>query len=258
MKGFLEYVPGDSFMHKLNPIAKLLTSLLIIVACFVTKSFIMLGIILVIDFVLARVCGLVKQTLGLTKAVVSFSILLALIVLFTTSQGTQLVALPWGYIGDASIAAAIRVVLRLVACAIPLFLSFYVTKLNDIANALVKVCHMPYKYAFVFSETVHFIPVFMNDMSGIMEAQTARGVEFDGGILKRVRLMIPLCVPLLVSSVRKTNSAAIAAEVRGFNLRTRASGYKEYPFAGIDAIAMLFGVALLAIAIVTLVLGVVI
>ena len=70
--------------------------------------------------------------------------------------------------------------------------------------------------------------MFMNDMKGIMEAQTARGVEFDaGGIVRKVRLMVPLCVPLLVSSVRKTNSAAIAAEVRGFNLRTAASGTRS-------------------------------
>ena len=56
-------------------------------------------------------------------------------------------------------------------------------------------------------------------------------------------------MPLLVSSVRKTNSAAIAAEVRGFNLRTRESGYKQYPFAGTDAIALLLAIALLAAAI---------
>ena len=62
--------------------------------------------------------------------------------------------------------------------------------------------------------------------------------------------MIPLCVPLLVSSVRKTNSAAIAAEVRGFNLRTRASGYKEYPFSRIDVVAMLGTVMLLVFSIV--------
>ena len=110
------------------------------------------------------------------------------------------------------------------AAAIPLFLVFYVTKMNDITNAVVKVLHVPYKYAFTFTSTIHFIPMFMNDMKGIMEAQTARGVEFDaGGIVRKVRLMVPLCVPLLVSSVRKTNSAAIAAEVRGFNLRTAAS-----------------------------------
>ena len=141
------------------------------------------------------------------------------------------------------------IVVRLIACAVPLFLVFYVTKLTDMANALVKVLHVPYKYAFTFMSTVHFIPVFMNDMAGIMEAQTARGVEFDGSFAKKVRLMIPLCVPLLVSSVRKTNSAAIAAEVRGFNLRTRGSGFKEYPFSGFDFAAMGIAAALLVVAI---------
>lgn len=221
-----------------------------------TKSFILLGVILVLDIVLAANCGMMRQTLGLAKAVAGFSLLLALIALFTTPQGTLLVELPWGYIGTGSVLAAVRIILRLVACAVPLFLVFYVTKLNDIANSLVKICHVPYKYAFVFTSTVHFIPVFMNDMSGIMEAQTARGVEFDGGLLKRVRLMIPLCVPLLVGSVRKTNSAAIAAEVRGFNLRGRQSGFKEYPFAGGDYAYMLLGVALLAAAIATLALNI--
>ena len=103
--------------------------------------------------------------------------------------------------------------------------------------------------------TVHFIPVFMNDMAGIMEAQTARGVEFDGGLVKKVCLMIPLCVPLLVSSVRKTNSAAIAAEVRGFNLRIRESGFKEYPLAGMDYAALAAAVVILAAAIALTVLG---
>ena len=110
--------------------------------------------------------------------------------------------------------------------------------------------HVPYKYAFTFASTIHFIPVFMNDMKGIMEAQTARGVEFDqGGFVNKVRLMVPLCVPLLVSSVRKTNSAAIAAEVRGFNLRTRASGYKQYPLSAADIATMALALALIAIAI---------
>lgn len=255
MKGFLEYVPGDSFLHNMNPVAKLLASLLIIFACFVTPSFILLVVILAAGFALAASCGMIKQTLGLAKVVAGFSLLLALIALLSTPQGVQLVALPWGYIGTGSILAAVRIVLRLVACAIPLFLTFYVTKLNDIANSLVKICHVPYKYAFVFTSTVHFIPVFMNDMSAIMEAQTARGVEFDGGLLKKVRLMIPLCVPLLVGSVRKTNSAAIAAEVRGFNLRKRTSGYKEYAFAAGDFGAIAVTVALLGIAVLTAVFG---
>ena len=250
MRGFLEYVPGDSLLHRMNPVAKLACALLIIFACFLTDNLVLLGAILVADFVLAAHCGMLEQTTGLAKAVAGFSLVLALIALFTTPEGTQLIALPWGYIGTGSLLAVARIFERLLACAIPLFLTFYVTKINDISNSLVKICHVPYKYAFVFMSTVHFIPVFMNDMAGIMEAQTARGVEFDGGFVKRLRLMVPLCVPLLVSSVRKTNSAAIAAEVRGFSLRTRESGYKEYPFSRMDVVAMIACAALLVVSIV--------
>lgn len=250
MNGFLEYVPGNSFLHRMNPVAKLAAAFILVIACFATSNFVVLALVLVLDAVLAAQCKMVPQALGLAKAVAAFSLLLALIALLFTPRGDVLVQLPWGYIGTESVVAAVLVIVRLVACAVPLFLVFYVTKLNDMANAMVKQLRVPYKYAFAFTSTVRFIPVFMNDMAGIMEAQTARGVEFDGGLAKRIRLMVPLCVPLLVSSVRKTNSAAIAAEVRGFHLRTRQSGFKEYPFATRDYLALAASIAILVLAIV--------
>ena len=250
MTHFLEYVPGNSLLHKMNPISKLFGALLVSIACFCTSNLVFLALVIVFDAVLAKSCNMVKQTLGLAKAVFIFSIILAILLIFTTPSGVQLVPLPWGYIGTGSLLAALTTIVRLVAAAVPLFLVLYVTKLSDITNSLVKVVHVPYKYAFMFSSVVRFIPVFMNDMSGIMEAQTARGVEFDSGsFIKKVRLMVPLCVPLLVSSVRKTNSSAIAAEVRGFNLRTHASGYKDYPFAPLDIAVLVGGVLLVVVAI---------
>lgn len=255
MRKFLEYVPGTSFIHRMNPVAKLACALLISVACFCTANLAFIAAILVIDAALAVSCGMVREALGLARAVVAFSVLLALIALLTTPSGAVLVKLPWGYVGTGSLMAALLIVMRLVACAVPLFLVMYVTKLTDLANAMVKIVRVPYRYAFTFTSAVHFIPVFMNDMAGIMEAQTARGVQFDGGIVRRIRLMVPLCVPLLVSSVRKTNSAAIATEVRGFNIRTRESGYKEYPFARIDVAALAFSVLLVAAAVALSVIG---
>ncbi len=255
MRKFLEYVPGTSFIHRMNPVAKLACALLISVACFCTANLAFIAAILVIDAALAVSCGMVREALGLARAVAAFSVLLALIALLTTPSGAVLVKLPWGYVGTGSLMAALLIVMRLVACAVPLFLVMYVTKLTDLANAMVKIVRVPYRYAFTFTSAVHFIPVFMNDMAGIMEAQTARGVQFDGGIVRRIRLMVPLCVPLLVSSVRKTNSAAIAAEVRGFNIRTRESGYKEYPFARIDVAALAFSVLLVAAAVALSVIG---
>ena len=250
MTGFLEYIPGDSLMHRMNPMVKLVCAFLIAIACFVTTSPVLLVCVLVLDVVLARQCGMLPQAMGLAKAVAAFSVILAVIALLFTPEGDLLLRLPWGYIGTQSVFNACMVVARLVACAVPLFLVFYVTKLTDLANSLVENAHMPYKYAFVFMSCVRFIPVFMNDMATIMEAQTARGVEFDGGLAKRVRLMVPLCVPLLVGSVRKTNSAAIAAEVRGFYLRGRDSAFKRYPVSKADGASVAFCVLLLVLAVV--------
>ena len=251
MNKVLEYVPGDSVLHRMNPVAKLVFALVFAVACFCSQNIVFLACMFVIGLALSFSCGMFSRVVGLMKAVLVFSILLALILVLTTSRGIELVPLPWGYIGTDGLLLGLATILRFEAAALPPFLVFYVTKMTDLSNAAVKVLGVPYKYAFTFSSTVHFIPVFMNDMKGIMEAQTARGVEFDkGGLLNKIRLIVPLCVPLLVSSVRKTNSAAIAAEVRGFNLRTRESGYKQYPLSAIDIAAMVIAVALFVLAIV--------
>ncbi len=250
MNGFLEYVPGDSLLHRLNPVTKIVFAVLFAITCFCTSNIFFLCGMLICGIIMAASCQMLRPVLGLMKAVLAFSVILAVLLLLTSPSGDVLVELPWGYIGTGSIMAAVTTIVRLEAAAIPLFLTFYVTKMTDLSNSVVKVLHVPYKYAFTFASTVHFIPVFMNDMKSIMEAQTARGVEFDqGGIVNKIRLMVPLCVPLLVSSVRKTNSAAIAAEVRGFNLRTRESGYKQYPFSAVDLVVMLIAVALLVAAI---------
>ena len=253
MHKFLEYVPGTSLLHRMNPMAKLLGAIIFAVACFCTSNLVFLVCMLAVALILAASCGMLKQVSGLMKAVLVFSIILAIIQVLATPRGDVLVELPWGYIGTGSLIAAITTIIRLEAAAIPLFLVFYVTKITDLTNAAVKVLHVPYKYAFTFSSTVHFIPVFLNDMNGIMEAQTARGVEFDaGGFAKKIRLIVPLCVPLLVQSVRKTNSAAIAAEVRGFNLRGRNNGFKQYPMAASDIATLVIIVALLLVAIIVL------
>lgn len=252
MARFLEYAPGASFLHRMNPSVKLICAVVLAIACFCTTNLPFLVLLLAGTLAMASAVGLGRPTIGLCKAVFAFSLILAAVILLTTPYGQPLVLLPWGFIGTGSLVAAFTVIVRLMAASIPLFLVFYVTKMSDITNSAVKQLHVPYKYAFTFTSTVHFIPVFMNDMAAIMEAQTARGVEFDGSLAKKIRLMVPLCVPLLVSSVRKTNSAAIAAEVRGFYLRTGQSGFKEYPLAGRDYAALAISIAVLAAAIGTI------
>ena len=124
MRGFLEYVSGDSLLHRMNPVAKLTAAFLLVIACFATSNLVLLALVIVLDAVLAVQCKMVPQTLGLAKAVALFSLVLALIALLFTPQGDVLAQLPWGYIGTGSVAAAVIIVVRLVACAVPLFLVF--------------------------------------------------------------------------------------------------------------------------------------
>ena len=136
---------------------------------------------------------------------------------------------------------------NLVRRLILLALVLAVTPINDLTNSLVQVLHVPYPYAFTLSTAIRFIPQFLEEMSGIMEAQTARGVAFDQAKgLKKFSMMLPLCAPLLISSVRRSDQTAIAAEVRGFRLRTRSSGYKQYPFTSLDLGTVLFCALLIA------------
>ena len=84
-------------------------------------------------------------------------------------------------------------------------------------------------------------------MNAIMEAQTARGVEYDTrNPIRKLQLMLPLCVPLLVSSVGRTEATALAAEQRGFYLRTRESSYRRYPLVARDWAVLALCVALVA------------
>ena len=130
----------------------------------------------------------------------------------------------------------------------PLILMLSVTKMGDLANACVEVLHVPYRYAFTFTTALRFVPVFSQEMTAIMEAQTARGVEYDTrNPFRKLRLMLPMCVPLLVSSVGKTDATALAAEQRGFYLRTRESSYRRYPLVARDWATLACCVALVAI-----------
>ncbi|NPD30820.1 energy-coupling factor transporter transmembrane protein EcfT [Eggerthellaceae bacterium zg-1084] len=246
MTGFLEYSAGASALHRMNPLVKLFGATALALACFLASGLPLLLALLALGLALAASCGLLARALRVGLAVLAFSAVLATLQVLTTPEGAALLPLPFGYVGTVGVQRACATMVRLVAAAIPFYLAFTVTKLTDITDAAVKVLRVPYRYAFTFASAVRFVPLFLNDMSAVMEAQMARGVSFDDvGPVRKVGMMAPLCVPLLVSSVRKINSSAIAAELRGFNLRTRASGYRSYPLGALDGVALATCAALL-------------
>ena len=148
---------------------------------------------------------------------------------------------------DVAIKNGLLLVLRLTGATLPLSILISVTNLNDLSDTMVKNLGVPYKYAFTLTSAIRFIPVFSIEMSNIIDSQKARGIDFEiKNPFKKLSMILPLCFPLLISSVRKIEATATAAELRGFYLRTRQSCSKEYSLHLSDAAFILIGFAVLA------------
>lgn len=246
MVNIIDYIPGNTLLHRLNPVTKLGIAAAIILAFFFADTYVMLVALLLFTLALGAYAGVFNRLLGLLKILVPVAVIMLLLQTAFVRRGNPVFL----WMTDEGLASGGKACMRLLGVALPLVLMLMVTKLNDLANACVEKLHIPYRYAFTFTTALRFVPVFGQEMNAIMEAQTARGVQYDTkNPIKKMQLMLPLCVPLLVSSVGKTDATALAAEERGFYLRTRESSYKRYPFEVKDYLVF-------ALCIVLIVLGV--
>lgn len=258
MKGFLDYLPGDSILHKMHPLAKILVSFLLCAAAFTSSNYFFLIGIIFFNLAMGLIgdgknhCGLFKRTLGIFKGLFKMSLFLFILQILVIRSGNIIIPLGKNFgFTDDGIRNGLLLVLRLTGATLPLSILISVTNLNDLSNTLVKQLHIPYKYAFTLTSAIRFIPVFSAEMSGIIESQKARGVDFDvKNPFKKFGMILPLCFPLLISSVRKIEFTATAAELRGFYLRTPKSCSKEYRHHFRDYLFILTGILVLAAAIV--------
>lgn len=249
MKGFLEYKSGNSIFHRMNPLTKLILSVVLCAMCFVSSNVYFVFAVIVINILIAAAAGIHKLAFSIVSGLAKLSVVLFAVQVLFVRTGDVLFTIPGLNIPvtDSGVYFSLLFVFRLIATALPLAIMLSVTQMSDLANVLVSKLRIPYKYAFAIITVIRFIPVFASEMAGIIESQTARGVEFDTkNIFRKIGLIIPLCVPLLISSVKKIDASAMAAELRGFNRRTSKSGYKKYPFTGNDAFAALICAVVIA------------
>ena len=243
----LNYVPGDSFLHRLNPVTKLAAAFMYGIAAILCENvFAEVGFILAMILISAT-AGLFKRALFLTRNLMILGLIMFVIQLFFVRDGSPLLVIGGVVLfTTGGLKSALLLSLRVIAAMLPLMLLFAITRMNDLCNALVKRLHLPYRYAFIVTTAFRFVPIFATEFHDIQDAQKARGVDFDTkNIFRKLGLIAPLCVPLLVSSLKKVDVSAMSAEMRGFELRGYKSGYKEYTFAARDVVTVLVLVTLI-------------
>lgn len=238
----LTYQHGNTFFHKANPIAKLALATSAVISVFIAQQYSVLIALIILTLVSIACSHIFSSMLTLIKAVIVFTLVMFIMQTIVMQKGHYIFL----WFTQSGIDISAKSSLKLFCFALPLVSVFNVTKLNDLANSIVQYLHIPYCYAFTITTAVRFVPIFAQEMSAISEAQTARGVEFDTkNPFKKLILMAPLIVPLVITSVRKADSCALAAEHRGFYLRNSASSYYKYSFTWRDSIIFTISVLLL-------------
>ncbi|MEM2246904.1 MAG: energy-coupling factor transporter transmembrane component T, partial [Thermoproteota archaeon] len=101
---------------------------------------------------------------------------------------------------------------------------------EDIGRAM-SSARFPIELTFSFVMAIRFIPVIYNEFQSIYDAQRSRGLELEkGGFRTKVRNLMPILIPLLVGTIRRTYEIADAMEVRAFGASPKRTSYKLLKF----------------------------
>ena len=219
-----QYFPGGSPLHRLDPRFKLLLMIAFVVLVFFARNLPAFAYMLLIVAVMTVVSGIrVGTVLKGLKPILFISVFTAVINLFWTAGETPLLSFWIIKIYPEGIWRAVYMVVRIMSLVsgTSLLLTYTTTpmELTDALESLMtplKLIRVPvHEFAMMMSLALRFVPTLVEETEKIINAQKARGADFESGnLVRRARALIPILVPLFVSSFSRASELATAMECR--------------------------------------------
>lgn len=222
-----DYVQGNSLMHRLHPLTKFLWSITVVCLSLLSTNPIILLVVFASNIIVTISSGLLRKMIPVFKGLIIFSLILVLCQVFLVEDGEPYYLLPFAQLGrvtDLGLQLSLIMALRMINTVSTIPLLLMTTRMTDLSYMLTGTLRLPYSYVFMFLTALQFIPAYISEMNRILKAQMARGYESDTkNIFKKLAVIIPLAVPLLVMAVRKIQVRAISMDLRGFGNSNRTS-----------------------------------
>lgn len=254
-----QYYPADSVVHILDPRTKLNGTMIFIISLFLFSVDTAVGF-----FLPAVILGLVisaskipfKYILKGLKAVIFILLFTVIFNMFLTPGDTEIFRFKFIRITDKGLLSAVSMGGRLVLLIIGSSLMTFTTTPNQLTDGLesllgpLKKLKVPvHDIAMMMSIALRFIPILLDETDKIMKAQQARGADFESGnVLRRVKAMVPILVPLFVSAFRRAYDLAAAMEARCYNSSAKRTKMKPLKYTKSDYVAyVLFVIYIVAI-----------
>jgi energy-coupling factor transport system permease protein len=142
----------------------------------------------------------------------------------------------------------VNVVFKTLTMALVIPLVIFTTDVDHIVTSLVRA-RVPYPVAFVFSATLRFFPVLFAEAQSIIEAQRLRGLALESmGLIRRARVYANIAVPLILSSLVKSQQLEIVLQSKAFSTNPNRTYLHESTLHTADYLTMAFFGALLVTA----------
>lgn len=250
-----QYYPADSVIHRLDPRVKLFATLIYVISLFCAKGVFGFGISVLFLAVVIRLSKVpFKFMVKGLKAIMILMIITAAFNVFLT-PGEVLVSFWIFKIIKEGLKNAVMMTARLIFLILGTSIMTLTTTPNQLTDGLEKALRPLNKIkipvhaiAMMMSIALRFIPILVEETDKIMKAQMARGADFESGnLLKRVKNMIPLLVPLFVSAFRRADDLAMAMEARCYHGGEGRTKMKPLTYARRDYIAYTVIVTFLAV-----------
>lgn len=251
-----QYFPTGSVLHRMDARIKLICTVAFIVAIFLSDSFITLGLCLAVVVALMLLSRVhIKLYLKMLKSIWPVIIITSVLNIFYV-QGEPILSFWIINITMEGILKSVFVALRIAMLVVVSSLLTYTTSANDLTDGIERL-FSPLKYvglgeavhtlAMMTSIAMRFIPTLVDETDKIMNAQKARGADFEtGNMLSRIKAMLPILIPLLMSAVRRAVDLAQAMECRCYNGGDGRTKMKQVHIGARDIIALLCLAALIA------------
>ena len=221
-----QYFPGNSPVHRLDPRTKIIAVFFYIVALFLAKSFVSYAVMFLLLAVSIKVSKVpLKAILNGMKPIVFLAAFTAVLNLFYTPGETVLLEVWVLRVTLEGVLSAFFMVVRIMMLIAGTFLLTYTTSpilltdgLESLMNPLKKIKVPVHELSMMMSIALRFIPTLIEETDKIMSAQRARGADFENGnLIERAKSLIPLLVPLFISSFRRADELAVAMECRCYH-----------------------------------------
>ncbi len=253
---FGQYYPVSSFVHRVDPRLKIIFLIAYIVAIFLATNFYGLAVCaftLLLAIVFSRVP--IRKVLRAVRGVLVLILFTAVLNIFFY-RGESEPYFRW------KIFAVYReglVFTAFLVCRLVLLVTFssmltYTTTpvalcdgLESLLTPLKWIRFPVHALALIMSLALRMIPILSDELDRIKSAQMARGSDFgSGNIVKRVKAMIPVLIPLFISAFRRADELGEAMEARCYMGNKKRTKYKKLHFTWRDLIVFLLLAGLVA------------